>query len=239
MTEVKVDMGGTKGPVALKLQELSLEQYASAIVDDQGYDTMETLQSMSAEELSELADEVKMKPGHKKKFLSTFGTTAITVEQPAAQPAAQPIVTQPAAPQPVAPMQPAVDPSMVVLKEQMSQMQQMQQMQMMQMVANTAQPQPVVAQPAVVQPQTTGRGGGPQTTGRPPPPGLPPEGHYQTVHYVGTCTSIFCCLLMCGGAPGCLLLLCPCDEKEVWTNSQGVHFDITTGQVTKAGACSC
>ena len=37
---------GMGEPVALKLQELGLEQYASAIVDDQGYDSVETLQSL-------------------------------------------------------------------------------------------------------------------------------------------------------------------------------------------------
>ena len=69
---------GMGEPVALKLQELGLEQYASAIVDDQGYNMVETLQSLSAEELGELADDVKMKPGHKRTFLSGFGTSAST-----------------------------------------------------------------------------------------------------------------------------------------------------------------
>ena len=64
---------GTGGPVALKLQEFGLEQYASAIVDDQGYDSIETLQGLSAEELAKLADEIKMKPGHKKSSSAALG----------------------------------------------------------------------------------------------------------------------------------------------------------------------
>ena len=47
---------------------------------------------MSAEELGELADDAKMKPGHKRAFLSGFGTTAITVREQVA------IVAQEAAP---------------------------------------------------------------------------------------------------------------------------------------------
>ena len=73
---------GMGEPVALKLQELGLEQYASAIVDDQGYNMVETLQSLSAEELGELADDVKMKPGHNRTFLSGFGTSASTAAPP-------------------------------------------------------------------------------------------------------------------------------------------------------------
>ena len=42
--------------VALRLQELNLEQYTQALVDDQGYDSVDTLQAMTAEELGELAD---------------------------------------------------------------------------------------------------------------------------------------------------------------------------------------
>lgn len=61
-----------KPTVALKLEQLNLAQYAPAIIDDQGYDDLDTLKGMSTEELGALADDVGMKPGHKKKFTAAF-----------------------------------------------------------------------------------------------------------------------------------------------------------------------
>ena len=56
-------------PVSLKLEEIGLEQYASALIDDQGYDSMTTLQGLTKEEAGAIADEIKMKPGHKRRFV--------------------------------------------------------------------------------------------------------------------------------------------------------------------------
>ena len=64
-----------KGSVALKLQELSLEQYEHELIGEQGYDSIETLKMLSPDELTQLADDCKMKPGHKKKFLAAFTKT--------------------------------------------------------------------------------------------------------------------------------------------------------------------
>ena len=61
-----------KNPVSLKLEKLDLEQYASALVDDQGYDTLASLEGLTAEQAGELADAVKMKPGHKKRFIDAI-----------------------------------------------------------------------------------------------------------------------------------------------------------------------
>ena len=58
-----------KNPVALKLQKLDLEQYASALVDEQGYDSLASLEGLTKEQAGEIADAVKMKPGHKKRFI--------------------------------------------------------------------------------------------------------------------------------------------------------------------------
>ena len=58
-----------KKSVSLKLKELGLEQYASALIDDQGYDSMTTLQGLTKEEAGAIADEIKMKPGHKRRFV--------------------------------------------------------------------------------------------------------------------------------------------------------------------------
>ena len=57
-----------KNPVLLKLEKLDLEQYASAL-DEQGYDSMASLEGLTREEAGEIADAVKMKPGHKKRFI--------------------------------------------------------------------------------------------------------------------------------------------------------------------------
>lgn len=68
------------GPVTLKLKGIGLEQYATAITDDQGYDSIEVLQSMTAAELKELADEVSMKPGQRKKFMNAFAPASMLDE---------------------------------------------------------------------------------------------------------------------------------------------------------------
>ena len=71
---VAVDVNGTyvKNPVMLKLEAVGLGQYASAVMHDQGYDTMESFQEMTREEAESIADDVKMKPGHKRQFVNTF-----------------------------------------------------------------------------------------------------------------------------------------------------------------------
>ena len=58
-----------KNPVLLKLEKLDLEQYASALVDDEGYDSLASLEGLTREQAGEIADAVKMKPGHKKRFI--------------------------------------------------------------------------------------------------------------------------------------------------------------------------
>ena len=96
-----------KGSVAVKLRELNLEQYEQELIDGQGYDSLETLNEMSPNELTQVADDCKMKPGHKKKFLAAFDK----------KDAAEASVVQPA---PNA--DPEVDPSMIALKEQNAEM---------------------------------------------------------------------------------------------------------------------
>ena len=61
-------------PISLtkQLEELGLAQYESALAD-QGYDHLATLQGLTKEEAGAIADDVKMKPGHKRQFVNTFG----------------------------------------------------------------------------------------------------------------------------------------------------------------------
>ena len=49
-----------------------MAQYESALAD-QGYDHLATLQGLTKEEAGAIADEVKMKPGHKRRFVDGFG----------------------------------------------------------------------------------------------------------------------------------------------------------------------
>ena len=74
----------------------------------------------------------------------------------------------------------------------------------------------------------------PQVMGRPPPPGAPPNGSYQTVSYVGPVT--VCCACTFYGGVFCL---CPLDRKEVWKVGAN-HYDAVTGQYdAKVGPCRC
>ena len=57
-----------KDPFSLKLEELGCGQYEAALAD-QGYDNLGSLQGLSKEEAGAIADDVKMKPGHKKRFV--------------------------------------------------------------------------------------------------------------------------------------------------------------------------
>ena len=57
-----------QGAVVTKLKELDLEQYASALFDE-GFDSMASLQGLTKDEAGEIADSIKMKPGHKKRFV--------------------------------------------------------------------------------------------------------------------------------------------------------------------------
>ena len=58
-----------KNPVSLKLEEIGLEQYAPALIDDKGYDDLGALQGLTKHQAEEIADNVQMKPGHKRKPL--------------------------------------------------------------------------------------------------------------------------------------------------------------------------
>ena len=40
-----------------------------SLLDEQGYDSMASLEGLTREEAGEIADAVKMKPGHKKRFI--------------------------------------------------------------------------------------------------------------------------------------------------------------------------
>ena len=61
-----------KNPISLKLEELGCGQYEAALAD-QGYYAMASLQGLTKEEVGTIADDVKMKPGHKKRFVDGFG----------------------------------------------------------------------------------------------------------------------------------------------------------------------
>ena len=56
-------------PVSIKLKEYGLTQYADAL-GEKGYDSMASLKNMTKEEAGALADELKMKPGHKRTFIN-------------------------------------------------------------------------------------------------------------------------------------------------------------------------
>ena len=60
-----------KNPVSIKLEEHGLAQYADAL-GEQGYDSMVSFNNMTNEEAGALADELKMKPGHKRAFITAF-----------------------------------------------------------------------------------------------------------------------------------------------------------------------
>ena len=60
-----------KNPVSIKLEEHGLTQYADAL-GEQDYDSMASFKNMTNEEAGALADEVKMKPGHKRLFIHAF-----------------------------------------------------------------------------------------------------------------------------------------------------------------------
>ena len=61
-----------KNPVSIKLlEEHGLTQYADAL-GEQGYTSMASFKNMTSEEAGALADEVKMKPGHKRSFIRAF-----------------------------------------------------------------------------------------------------------------------------------------------------------------------
>ena len=75
-----------KNPVSLKLEEIGLEQYASALIDDKGYDDLGALQGLTKHQAEEIADNVQMKPGHKRAFIAAFVAEAPVAVQPASQP---------------------------------------------------------------------------------------------------------------------------------------------------------
>jgi len=57
-----------KNPISLKLEELGCGQYEAALAD-QGWDSLASMQGLTKEEAGAIADEVKMKPGHKRRFV--------------------------------------------------------------------------------------------------------------------------------------------------------------------------
>lgn len=65
-----------------KMLETNLEQYAQALVDvrttvdDLGYETMESLEGLSAEQVGAIADQLKMKPDDKRRFVEAFAPDA-------------------------------------------------------------------------------------------------------------------------------------------------------------------
>ena len=73
-------------PVSLKLEEIGLEQYASALIDDNGYDDLASLQRLTKHQAEEIADNVQMKPGHKRAFFAAFVAEAPVAVQPVSQP---------------------------------------------------------------------------------------------------------------------------------------------------------
>ena len=75
-----------KNPVSLKLEEIGLEQYASALIDDNGYDDLASLQRLTKHQAEEIADNVQMKPGHKRAFFAAFVAEAPVAVQPVSQP---------------------------------------------------------------------------------------------------------------------------------------------------------
>ena len=60
-----------KIPISLKLEELGCGQYEAALAD-QGWDSLASMQGLTKEEAGAIADEVKMKPGHKRRFVDGF-----------------------------------------------------------------------------------------------------------------------------------------------------------------------
>merc|ERR1711924_254774 len=61
---------GASGKKSLSqtLEELGCGQYEAALAD-QGYESLASLQGLTKEEAGEIADDVKMKPGHKRRFV--------------------------------------------------------------------------------------------------------------------------------------------------------------------------
>ena len=59
-----------------------------------------------------------------------------------------------------------------------------------------------------------------------PPPGAPAGGHMVHEKYMGTVTMVAggaVCLLTCCG---CLVLLCPCDERDVYVAPNGQKYNL-------------
>ena len=60
--------------------------YASALIDDKGYDDLAALKGLTNHQAEEIADNVQMKPGHKRAFIAAFVAEAPVAVQPASQP---------------------------------------------------------------------------------------------------------------------------------------------------------
>ena len=64
--------------VKRKLRELDLEQYAPALVNELGYNTIESMEGLSPEAVKAIADRIHVKPGHMQRFLGAFPEDAYT-----------------------------------------------------------------------------------------------------------------------------------------------------------------
>ena len=110
-----------KSSVSAKLEMLNLEQYETELIVEQGYDDLSMLQDLTVEELEQVADDVKMKPGHKKKFVASFRADDTKASNMSSSDRSDVV---PATAEPVpATAEPAVDPSMIALQQQNEKMQ--------------------------------------------------------------------------------------------------------------------
>ena len=89
MTTAATTAAAAAAAVKCKLRQLHLEQYASALVNELGYDTIESMEGLSAEVVEAIADRIHVKPGHRQRFMGAFSPDAYTrllmglgVEQP-------------------------------------------------------------------------------------------------------------------------------------------------------------
>ena len=75
--------------------------------------------------------------------------------------------------------------------------------------------------------------------GHRPPPGCLPNGFYQKVRYVGPVAWALCFGLCWVWGVGVLAFLCPCDDKQVYTDDNGHHDPVYGSLDTKVGPCQC
>ena len=78
MTTAATTAAAAAAAVKCKLRQLHLEQYASALVNELGYDTIESMEGLSAEVVEAIADRIHVKPGHRQRFMGAFSPDAYT-----------------------------------------------------------------------------------------------------------------------------------------------------------------